>query len=95
MLLIAEIHNLLSIVAAGTYEALHVMRSDPQIASRFEQHELPVWTESQELISHSSYKTPGSRDSIDLQTVNAGLRCRAGKWRPQSTRLHAGQRERA
>lgn len=38
-----------SIVAAGTYEALHVMRSDPQIASRFEQHELPVWTESQEL----------------------------------------------
>jgi Bacterial TniB protein len=39
-----------STVAAGTYEALHVMRSDPQIASRFEQqHELPVWTESQEL----------------------------------------------
>jgi AAA+ superfamily predicted ATPase len=25
------------------------MRSDPQIASRFEQLELPVWTESQEL----------------------------------------------
>jgi replication-associated recombination protein RarA len=72
MLLIDEIHNLLScnardqraalnaikylanklrvsIVAAGTYEALHVMRSDPQIASRFEQLELPVWTESQEL----------------------------------------------
>ncbi len=38
-----------SIVAAGTYEALHVMRSDSQIASRFEQHELPIWTESQEL----------------------------------------------
>lgn len=38
-----------SIVAAGTYEALHVMRADPQIASRFEEHELPVWTESQEL----------------------------------------------
>jgi Cdc6-like AAA superfamily ATPase len=38
-----------SIVAAGTHEALHVMRSDPQIASRFEQHELPVWAESQEL----------------------------------------------
>jgi AAA+ superfamily predicted ATPase len=38
-----------SIVAARTYEALHVMRSDPQIASRFERHELPVWTESQEL----------------------------------------------
>jgi len=72
MLLIDEIHNLLScsardqraalnaikylanklrvaIFAAGTYEALHVMRSDPQIASRFERHELPVWTESQEL----------------------------------------------
>ena len=38
-----------SIVAAGTHEALHVMRSDPQIASRFEQLELPIWTESQEL----------------------------------------------
>jgi Bacterial TniB protein len=37
-----------SIVAAGTHEALHVMRYDPQIASRFEQIELPVWTESQE-----------------------------------------------
>jgi hypothetical protein len=36
-----------SIVAAGTYEALHIMRSDSQIASRFEQHELPIWTESQ------------------------------------------------
>ena len=35
-----------SIVAAGTSEALRVMRSDPQIASRFEQHELPVRTES-------------------------------------------------
>jgi len=39
----------ISIVAAGTHEALHVMRADPQIASRFEQLELPVWTESQEL----------------------------------------------
>ena len=36
----------ISIVAAGTHEALHVMRADPQIASRFEQLELPVWTES-------------------------------------------------
>jgi hypothetical protein len=68
MLLIDEIHNLLScsardqraalnaikylanklrvsIVAAGTYEALHVMRSDPQIATRFKQDELPLWTE--------------------------------------------------
>ena len=39
----------ISIVAAGTHEALHIMRSDPQIASRFEQLELPVWTESLEL----------------------------------------------
>jgi len=39
----------MTIVAAGTQEALHVMRFDPQIASRFEQMELPVWTESEEL----------------------------------------------
>jgi hypothetical protein len=39
----------MSIVAAGTHEALHVMRFDPQIASRFEQMELPIWTESEEL----------------------------------------------
>ena len=39
----------MSVVAAGTHEALHVMRFDPQIASRFEQMELPVWTESEEL----------------------------------------------
>src|SRR5271170_7884998 len=39
----------MTIVAAGTHEALHVMRFDPQIASRFEQMELPVWTESEEL----------------------------------------------
>jgi hypothetical protein len=38
-----------SVVAAGTNEALHVMRYDPQIASRFEQLELPVWRESDEL----------------------------------------------
>jgi Cdc6-like AAA superfamily ATPase len=39
----------ISVVAAGTHEALHVMRFDPQIASRFEQMELSVWTESDEL----------------------------------------------
>jgi Cdc6-like AAA superfamily ATPase len=39
----------ISIIAAGTHEALHVMRYDPQIASRFEQMELPVWSESNEL----------------------------------------------
>jgi hypothetical protein len=38
----------ISVVAAGTHEALHVMRFDPQIASRFEQMELPVWTDSDE-----------------------------------------------
>lgn len=38
-----------SVVAAGTHEALHVMRYDPQIASRFEQLELPLWQESDEL----------------------------------------------
>jgi len=38
-----------SIVAAGTHEALHVMRYDLQIASRFEQLELPTWRESDEL----------------------------------------------
>lgn len=40
----------MSIVAAGTHEAVHVMRYDPQIASRFEQRELPVWVESDELM---------------------------------------------
>lgn len=39
----------MTIVAAGTHEALHVMRFDPQIASRFEQMEPAVWTESEEL----------------------------------------------
>jgi hypothetical protein len=29
-------------LAAGTHEAVHVMRYDPQTASRFEQMELPV-----------------------------------------------------
>ena len=38
----------MSIVAAGTQEAVHVMRYDPQIASRFEQMELPIWGESEE-----------------------------------------------
>jgi hypothetical protein len=38
----------MAIVAAGTHKAVHVMRYDPQIASRFEQLELPVWSESEE-----------------------------------------------
>ena len=39
----------ISIVVAGTHESLHVMRYDPQIASRFEQIELPIWSESDDL----------------------------------------------
>jgi hypothetical protein len=38
-----------SIVALGTSEALHVMRTDPQIASRFESCALPGWTASDDL----------------------------------------------
>jgi hypothetical protein len=38
----------MSIVAAGTHESLHAMRYDPQIASRFEQLELPLWGETEE-----------------------------------------------
>src|SRR5271170_5498674 len=32
-----------SIIALGSGEALHVMRTDPKIASRFESHALPAW----------------------------------------------------
>jgi hypothetical protein len=38
-----------SIVALGTNEALHVMRTDPQIASRFESCALPSWTATEDL----------------------------------------------
>jgi Cdc6-like AAA superfamily ATPase len=38
-----------SIIALGTGEALHVMRTDPQIASRFESHALPAWTANEDL----------------------------------------------
>jgi Cdc6-like AAA superfamily ATPase len=38
-----------SIVALGTSEALHVMRTDPQIASRFESCALPSWTANEDL----------------------------------------------
>jgi hypothetical protein len=41
----------ISIVALGTDDALHVMRTDPQIASRFDHCALPVWTASEELRS--------------------------------------------
>jgi hypothetical protein len=41
----------ISIVALGTNEALHVMRTDPQIASRFDYVELPPWTASEEFRS--------------------------------------------
>jgi len=39
----------ISIVALGTDEALHVMRTDPQIASRFDRYALPIWAASDEL----------------------------------------------
>jgi hypothetical protein len=38
-----------SIAALGTSEALHVMRTDPQIASRFESHALPAWIANEDL----------------------------------------------
>ena len=41
----------ISIVALGTDDALHVMRTDPQIASRFDHCALPIWTASEELRS--------------------------------------------
>jgi hypothetical protein len=37
-----------SVVADGTHEDLHVIRSDHQIAWRFEQLGLPLWVEAQE-----------------------------------------------
>src|ERR1700688_84444 len=40
-----------SIVAVGTSEALHVMRTDPQIASRFKYCALSSWTPNQDLRS--------------------------------------------
>jgi hypothetical protein len=40
-----------SIVALGTSEALHVMRTDPQIASRFQSCALPWWTANDDLRS--------------------------------------------
>jgi hypothetical protein len=39
----------LSIVGPGTGESLHVMRTDPQIASRFESCALPSWTANKDL----------------------------------------------
>jgi hypothetical protein len=38
-----------SIAALGTGEALHVMRTDPQIASRFESYALPAWIADEDL----------------------------------------------
>jgi hypothetical protein len=40
-----------SIVALGTNEALHVMRTDPQIASRFQSCALPSWAANDDLRS--------------------------------------------
>jgi Cdc6-like AAA superfamily ATPase len=44
-----ELH--VSLVALGTGEALHVMRTDPQIASRFESSALLPWTANEDLRS--------------------------------------------
>ena len=62
------------IVAAGTHESLHVMRYDPQIASRFEQMELPVRSESGELLRFiagylSLLPVRRSRGAIDKRFV--------------------------
>ena len=38
-----------SIIALGSGEALHVMRTDPKIASRFESHALPAWVANEAL----------------------------------------------
>jgi hypothetical protein len=40
-----------SIVALGITEALHLMRTDPQIASRFQSCALPSWTANDDLRS--------------------------------------------
>ena len=57
LLLISEVDRCLfdelrvSIIALGTGEALHVMRTDPQIASRFESCSLPAWTVTEDFRS--------------------------------------------
>ena len=37
------------IIVLGSGEALHVMRTDPKIASRFESHALPAWVANEVL----------------------------------------------
>jgi hypothetical protein len=52
LIAIDEIHHLLACTPREQRdEALHVMRTDPQIASRFERFELPPWEPSEELRS--------------------------------------------
>jgi hypothetical protein len=53
-----------SIIALGTSEALHVMRTDPQIASRFESCALPSWTANEQLRSFVA----GFLQQIDIQS---------------------------
>jgi hypothetical protein len=53
-----------SIIALGTSEALHVMRTDPQIASRFESCALPSWTANEQLRSFIA----GFLQQIDLES---------------------------
>jgi hypothetical protein len=60
-----------SIVALGTSEALHVMRTDPQIASRFESHALPSWTANDDLRRFiAEFLTQRGVESTDI-TSNA------------------------
>jgi hypothetical protein len=53
-----------SIIALGTSEALHVMRTDAQIASRFESCALPCWTANEQLRSFVA----GFLQQIDIES---------------------------
>ena len=54
----------ISIVALGTDEALHVMRTNPQIASRFDRYALPIWEASDDLRSFVA----GFGEQLELDT---------------------------
>jgi Bacterial TniB protein len=96
----------ISVVAAGTHEALHVMRFDPQIASRFEQMELPVWTESDELRRFvAGYlamlpirKNPSSCGTLSSKSHSLGVsasQTRAGSWKSATRPSARGHRRRS
>lgn len=56
-----------SIIALGTNDALHVMRADPQIASRFDRIELPLWVATEEF--RSFVAGFGKQLNVDLTAV--------------------------